>query len=176
MCKPMKPSLICGCMSALLLAWVLLFAVPTFAHAQQATKDIDSTMTVTMQQTSNSVAATSNTTASNNKSSSTSSGKTPSTGDAAPFAILGVIVLCVGGTYCLYKSKKLSSAAQGTEASKSSRGTHVRPKDQNGTTKRVMSVAIATILAASFALAALSLRQVHKMRVKIPMWSAQQMW
>ena len=147
MYRSSKLALISACMSALLLAAALFLAAPTLAHADQGTKSIDSTMTITMQ-TSDGGTASGDTNSNDKGTSATDSKKLATTGDALPFAVAGAVVLLVGAAYCLLQSRRLA-AAQGTRAASGSRGSLAAPEGLNGAAKRVLSVILATVLAAS---------------------------
>ncbi len=150
--RPLRLNLLSAFMSLLLVASALLLAAPTCAHAEGTQKNIDSTMTITMQKSSDGGSASGNTTNSNDKgsttSTSTNSKKTASTGDALPLAAAGMLVIVAGAAYCLVQSRKLS-LAQGTHAAAPSRGALARQRDLSAAAKRVLSVVLATVLAAS---------------------------
>ena len=144
--RPSKLALISACMSAFLLA-ALLLAAPTLAHADQGTKYVDSTMTITMQK-SDAGTASGDTNSNGKGASATNSKKTVATGDALPLAVAGTVVLVAGAAYCLLQSRRLS-AAQGAQAASGSRGSLAAPEGLNGAAKRVLAVILATALASS---------------------------
>ena len=149
MYRPSKLALISTCMSAFLLAAALLLAAPTLAHADQGTKYVDSTMTITMQK-SDAGTASGDTNNSNDKgASATNAKKTVATGDALPLAVAGTAVLVAGAAYCLLQSRRLSAAAQGTRAASGSRGSLAAPEGPSAAAKRVLAVILATALASS---------------------------
>ena len=166
MCEPTKSNLISVYMLTLLLASVLLFAAPAPAHAQQDVTEIESTMTITMQQSSDNSSAGTLTTVSDDTSGtsgsksasddtsgtsgskSASSGENPATGAALPLVALGCVALCAGAAYCLLQSRKLSSA-QGAHAANCSHGSNVGYKGWSGTMKRTVAVIVSATLVAS---------------------------
>ena len=155
------------CAFVFLLLGGLMLSAPSKASAAQITESIDSTMTITMQQTSgdgstnkdaSSNNSTINSTSDNEKNTSESAttstvaskkdGNLPVTGDVLLFAIIGMVVLCAGSIYCLFESKKLN-CAHGVHVCRSFQRGHIRTQDPNKIKKRVVVVAVTCALLAA---------------------------
>ena len=147
---------------ALLLTLVTLAPGAAFANGTDVRETIDSQMTITLQKASytpdsasNTSSATYNTnTATNeattqaaatnqnantNQTSSQTSSST-STGDAIPFAVLGLLALAAGAVYCLRESKKLP-ARRGAHSNAQSRGSNFSAQSRKSSAGAKLSAA-----------------------------------
>ena len=156
--------------AALLLVAMCLFVAPNNTSAIDVTKSVDSTMTITMQQSSGNDpsgdgttdddatdddSTTDDSTSNDGKSStkyvkapvttSEKGGGLPLTGDVLLLTILGLVALFAGSAFCLVESKKLN-VVQGAHVRKSSSGVHMRPQNPEDVKKRIMAVAITSVL------------------------------
>lgn len=155
----------------LLMLGAFLFVAPNSANAIQITSNIDSTMTITLQKSSDvdppdddpsgddpSDDPSTDDSSANNGDGSTKvavapvtasekGGGLPITGDVLLLAIFGAIALCAGSFFCVNESRKLESV-QGAHVRRSSRGVHTRPQNPEDVKKRVMAAAIASVLLA----------------------------
>ena len=176
MCRTSQYNKVFVCAAALLLTCGLFLAAPVRAHATQVITSIDSTMTITMQRSSDdgfmdedasgdgsatgdSTSGDGKTSNENVKSSAASSkkdGGLARTG-VCLLAVIGMIAFCAGSAYCLLESKK-RSFVQGAYARKTSRGVYMRPQNPDGAKRRVIVVAIAAVLLAGLCFCAFVLK------------------
>ncbi|NMN02209.1 YDG domain-containing protein [Bifidobacterium panos] len=176
MCRTSQHNKIFACAAALLLTCGLFLATPIKAHATQVITSIDSTMTITMRQSSDDGSTdedasgdgstTGDSTSSDEKSSnenvkssaasSKKDGSLPRTG-VCLLAVIGMIAFCAGSAYCLLESKK-RSFVQGAYARKTSRGVYMRPQNPDGAKRRVIVVAVAAVLLAGLCFCAFVLK------------------
>ncbi len=178
MCKPTKFNVMSVCMSALLLASALLFAAPVHAHAEQTAKELDSTMTVTMQKSSDNGSAGTSATASDDTAGSsdegaqavpsgkaassekiipseeaTSSGKAISSGktpSTGDAAPLAALgaLVLCAGAAYCLRASWKLSFAQGAHSAQRSCGTRAGHASSNSAVKRMVAVVVSTALVA----------------------------
>lgn len=168
--RPLKLSLLSVCASVLLLVSALILATPVCAHAEQAGTAIESTLTITMQKSSDDGSADKDAstdtstptdanganaakTASDNASTTASSGKTPATGDALPITIVGAIALAAAAVYCALQGKKLAFA-QGVRTAGGTTDGLGQSDDLGGVLRRVLAVVLTALLVAGLCLTA----------------------
>ena len=155
MYKSLKLAKIWACACAVLLAVCLCVASPVTARATEVTRSVESAMTLTLQESSDSGSADTGGKGDGDKvikpvAASEKGGGLPVTGDALFLALMGLVALGAGAAYCLLQSRKLN-AVQGAHSRTTSRGLHSRvsQNDAEDTKKKVLAAAIAAVLLAS---------------------------